>query len=437
MDSMKIAIAAMLVVTPVLAQQAPSTVTQMPFASTPFNGTELIYMVQQGNSRKTNVSTLAAQFQSFGLTGFLYGNGFGSPITSVLPGTGVSTALTQPVTGSGGIALATGASLVSPTVTGAGTYSSLTAAVSGNTTYLAAVNQFPGRLVVATGATSNGVVGAAIQDGSSGNSFPTGVTGYGYLNSAGNASFGGFFRDDCYTAGNCIGAEANTFNYTTAATATFPGNEAFGTSETYAVGVQVVAYGTAISKTGLYIASGLAGYGFQAGIYLNPLAANQYGILVDANSTVSAANAATFNTVGAAGNVNLTLNTMTAPNASAYFIKAVANGTGVLTVAGNGQTAIYDLSTSDTAALTVSATSDTGGVNINLQGNGGTTPGKTIRVVGGVFQILNNAYTTAILGLTDAGVLSLPGTSTGTPAASLCLDASNNVIKKTTAGSCV
>ena len=36
-----------------------------------------------------------------------------------------------------------------------------------------------------------------------------------------------------------------------------------------------------------------------------------------------------------------------------------------------------------------------------------------------------------------AGQVSFPAVSTGTPAASLCLDASNNIIKKTTAGSCI
>lgn len=51
---------------------------------------------------------------------------------------------------------------------------------------------------------------------------------------------------------------------------------------------------------------------------------------------------------------------------------------------------------------------DTGvvGANIHLSGNGGVTPDKYLRVTSGVFQILNNAYTTALLELNDTGTLS-------------------------------
>ncbi len=41
--------------------QQPSTVSNMPFASTPFNGSELLYIIQSGQSKKTNVSTFAGQ----------------------------------------------------------------------------------------------------------------------------------------------------------------------------------------------------------------------------------------------------------------------------------------------------------------------------------------------------------------------------------------
>jgi hypothetical protein len=39
--------------------------------------------------------------------------------------------------------------------------------------------------------------------------------------------------------------------------------------------------------------------------------------------------------------------------------------------------------------------------------------------------------------INTSGVVMLPNTVTGTPVASLCLDASNNIIKKTTTGSCI
>lgn len=55
------------------------------------------------------------------------------------------------------------------------------------------------------------------------------------------------------------------------------------------------------------------------------------------------------------------------------------------------------------------AVEDTGanGANIRMTGNGGAAPGKYIRVINGIFQILNNAYTTALLALNDGGQLTV------------------------------
>jgi hypothetical protein len=81
--------------------------------------------------------------------------------------------------------------------------------------------------------------------------------------------------------------------------------------------------------------------------------------------------------------------------------------------------------------------SDTGiyGVEIQMNGNGSTTPSKFLATVGGVFQIQNNARSSAILSLDDSGDLSTKGTVTfpylttsGTISGSLCEDASGNVI---------
>lgn len=60
--------------------------------------------------------------------------------------------------------------------------------------------------------------------------------------------------------------------------------------------------------------------------------------------------------------------------------------------------------TNSTASFTVTDTG-TSGANIKLIGNGATTPNKTIRTFGGQFQVVNNAYTTAILTLDDSGNL--------------------------------
>lgn len=54
---------------PAFAQQQPSTVTSMPFASTPLDGSELLYLVQKGNPRKTTVGSLL--YPSVGGTPYL------------------------------------------------------------------------------------------------------------------------------------------------------------------------------------------------------------------------------------------------------------------------------------------------------------------------------------------------------------------------------
>lgn len=67
--------------------------------------------------------------------------------------------------------------------------------------------------------------------------------------------------------------------------------------------------------------------------------------------------------------------------------------------------------TNATASLTISDTG-TSGANIRLTGNGATTPSKTIRAFSGNFEIVNNAYSSAILTVTDAGNLTAVGNVT-------------------------
>jgi hypothetical protein len=53
----------------------------------------------------------------------------------------------------------------------------------------------------------------------------------------------------------------------------------------------------------------------------------------------------------------------------------------------------------------ISTGTTAGGSVLKLVGNGGTTPTKWLRAINGVFQIINSAFTTAIINLTDAGAL--------------------------------
>ncbi len=53
--------------------------------------------------------------------------------------------------------------------------------------------------------------------------------------------------------------------------------------------------------------------------------------------------------------------------------------------------------------LVISALNNTNGANIEIVGNGATTRAKTIRVQGGMFQILNSGYTATLLSINDSG----------------------------------
>jgi microcystin-dependent protein len=63
--------------------------------------------------------------------------------------------------------------------------------------------------------------------------------------------------------------------------------------------------------------------------------------------------------------------------------------------------------------LTISQVNNTtNGAQLKLVGNGATTPSKTLRVLGGTLNVLNDAGTTSILTLTDGGNITVPGTVT-------------------------
>lgn len=64
--------------------------------------------------------------------------------------------------------------------------------------------------------------------------------------------------------------------------------------------------------------------------------------------------------------------------------------------------------------LVVAATSNTaGGAQIQLQGNGGTTPNKYLRSFNGVFQIVNSANSATPMSMDDAGNVTFTGTVAG------------------------
>jgi hypothetical protein len=82
----------------------------------------------------------------------------------------------------------------------------------------------------------------------------------------------------------------------------------------------------------------------------------------------------------------------------------VDNNTTNPDAAGAGWT-VLTLVDPNTAGLIISG-SGTSGAGLRFVGNGTTTPFKTIRTMSGVLQVINSAYTTAILQLDDLGNLS-------------------------------
>jgi hypothetical protein len=64
-------------------------------------------------------------------------------------------------------------------------------------------------------------------------------------------------------------------------------------------------------------------------------------------------------------------------------------------------------------ALVINGASDANGANINFAGNGSGAADKTIRVFDTNFQIMNSAYTTAIMNMDDLGDATFLGTVSG------------------------
>ena len=152
------------------------------------------------------------------------------------------------------------------------------------------------------------------------------------------------------------------------------------------------------------------------------------GLLKGNGTAISAASAGTdyqapltLTTAGSSGVATLIGNTLNIPNYAGgssspggsttniqINTSGAFGGSGALTSNGSGQVSLISPSSGENNTLLISATSDTNGVNIQLTGNGVTTPSKYIRVLSGTLQVMNNAYGASILSLTDAGNLTIP-----------------------------
>lgn len=88
-------------------------------------------------------------------------------------------------------------------------------------------------------------------------------------------------------------------------------------------------------------------------------------------------------------------------------------------------TSLNATTSGSTSTLTVTDTGASGG-NIRIVGNGATTPAKTIRVVSGSLGVVNNAYASQILTLTDGGNLSVTGSIAPSTTAGIVGTATND-----------
>lgn len=71
---------------------------------------------------------------------------------------------------------------------------------------------------------------------------------------------------------------------------------------------------------------------------------------------------------------------------------------------------IFDTSSgSSPPAAAIITGASANGANLRMVGNGATTPSKTIRVVGGTLQIMNDGYTVAIVALDNSGNVAISG----------------------------
>jgi hypothetical protein len=111
--------------------------------------------------------------------------------------------------------------------------------------------------------------------------FPTGVTGYGILHSAGGQVFGLFGRADLMTTGVAVN-ELDSFNFAATPSGALPPNQGFGTTDHIANALVLAAYGNFASSLALYIARG--GQPFQHGIYIGDTAYQGSGLWIDSST---------------------------------------------------------------------------------------------------------------------------------------------------------
>ena len=132
---------------------------------------------------------------------------------------------------------------------------------------------------------------------------------------------------------------------------------------------------------------------------------NFYLLTTNSGSPLGTYNALRPLTVNLATGAVTLASTTVSGSLSAGAVTATSLAAGPTTI--NGSFSATDTSTTSLANFVFSAPSDGNGINLKLIGNGSAAPSKTIRIQNGHFQIINDAYNSASLDLSDAGLLTV------------------------------
>ena len=172
--------------------------------------------------------------------------------------------------------------------------------------------------------------------------------------------------------------------------------------------------------------------------------ANQPGALgwnigIEIGNTVGGALATTGSVLACGGNCGTITNGI---DLSAFTISGLAYKSPGFSVAGNGvvltgngadQTLQFLASGASKGVRILTAATISTVQGVDQTGTGSFQP---LAIAGSTLSLQTNGSTNALT-INASQVINLPAVTTGTPAASLCLDGSGNIIKKTTAGSCI
>jgi hypothetical protein len=119
--------------------------------------------------------------------------------------------------------------------------------------------------------------------------FPTGVTGYGKNDNAGNTAFGIYAEARQFANTGVVTNEIDSFNHGAAPSANLPPDRSIGTSQQHPVALTIASGGTADSSIGIHIAKeGSSPQRFLTGMYISPDACATYGVYIDCTSTSDA-----------------------------------------------------------------------------------------------------------------------------------------------------